>query len=251
MAPNHSCLIRKLVALGSRFHPENRGFLHLKSCQVGCRQKDIYCRRPQLPSAARRACSLWHVRRSCQGCPQGTLDHPGTVNAKLMVKIDRRRRFRVGVGMILKRLIVLCSVSLLTSGCSHMFRGPGQYASLRTSSRTDRATDVVIPGTLTAEVSGQRGRSVDPLTVLQHSTAASVNQQNLQPSGAIKPALAIDRSQRAAGLSATLEPTSTASLRTAEGTGPRSSTENYDRIATMNRILKRGQDVAQTICTAC
>jgi hypothetical protein len=159
--------------------------------------------------------------------------------------------------MVLKRVIVVCSITMLMGGCSHLLRGPEQYASLSPVRRTDRAggtdriADVVIPGTLTTRSLSQHGGGIDPLAVLQRRVSAKADQESLRVDKLTERPLAANPSQKAARLPNAPEPTSTASLHTLNGDSARYPTENYDREATMDRLVKGGQEAAKPICTGC
>lgn len=159
--------------------------------------------------------------------------------------------------MVLTRVITFCSISMLIGGCSHLLREPAQYASIPSTSITDKVggtimgADVVIPGTSTIRSFSQRGRSIDPLSVLQRSASAYVDREKLRMDKLTERPSPFDPSQKAARFQSTLEPTSTASLHTLDKGAIRYPSENYDRQATMNRLVKGGQDAAKPICIGC
>jgi hypothetical protein len=159
--------------------------------------------------------------------------------------------------MVLKRVIVICSISMLMGGCSHLLIGPGHYASLPPVSGpervgdTPRISEVVIPGTLTTQPSSAPGRGVNPLAVLQRSVSVKADQESLRVGKPTERHLLTNRSEKAGLSPSTLEPTSTASLQALDKGAAQYPTENYDREATMNRLMKGGQEAAKSICNGC
>jgi len=52
--------------------------------------------------------------------------------------------------------------------------------------------------------------------------------------------------------SGALEPTATNSLSSGEAPSrPKTQSENYDRVGTMNRLVKDGKEAAKPICSGC
>src|SRR3954452_15001313 len=91
--------------------------------------------------------------------------------------------------MALKRMIVICSASMLMGGCSHLLSGAAQYTALSLATEADRLDDVVTPGTLTTRASSRRGSGVDPGAALQQSVRARAGWESLQLHGLTEPAL--------------------------------------------------------------
>jgi hypothetical protein len=153
--------------------------------------------------------------------------------------------------MVLKRVIVVCSISMLMGGCSHLFREPGQYASLPPVAGADRFADVVIPGTLTTQPSSTRGRGVDPLVVLRQSVSVKADRESLRVDRLTERPLLTNSSAKAAQPPIAPEPTSTASLQALDKGATPYPSQNYDRQATMDRLVKGGQEAAKPVCSGC
>ena len=156
-----------------------------------------------------------------------------------------------GLAVALKRIIVLCSVSMLMGGCSNLMRGSGQYASLPAVSTIGRVPDVVIPGTPIAQRSSQHGRGTDPLVVLQRTASAKADHKNAQVPIQNERAASVNQPRTTARSPSAAEPTSTASIHNGDKSAAQHPAESYDRDVAMDRLVKGGQTAAKPICTGC
>ena len=156
--------------------------------------------------------------------------------------------------MTLLRVVVSCSVLLCMGGCSHLLSVPTQYSSLPALNSPavvpdEALTPVDVPGRLLAIPSRGHGANVEPFAVLQRSATARSGWKELRPDELTKPALIARRSNK--GLSG--EPASTASLPEAgkSATSGQTAFQNYDREATMDDLVRGGQNAAKPICLGC
>jgi hypothetical protein len=143
--------------------------------------------------------------------------------------------------MILKRMVILCSLSTLMGGCSEFFKAPVRYASLLPTRLTSKIPDVVIPGTLLARSSGRYISAVDPSAELQRTASEKVDHANRANS----------RAQTTTRKAIRLEPESTASLDNSSNHASRRATDNHGNPANMDRLVKAGQAAAKPICSGC
>ena len=163
--------------------------------------------------------------------------------------------------MLVTRAIVSCALLLSISGCSHLFRGPAQYASF------PLVDDASLPQADAPDSGGsaverpphrQRSRSgtgtgVDPVAALQRSIYARAAWEQLNPTDLSDASGSVAARGRRPSLAGTLEPTATNSL--VSGETPlglaQTKSDNYDREATMSRLLKGGEEAAKPICRGC
>ena len=143
--------------------------------------------------------------------------------------------------MVLKRIVILCTLSMLMGGCSELFRAPVRYASLPPARLTGKIPDVVIPGTLLARPSGRYISTVDPSAELRRTASTKVDQSNLANS----------RAQKTTQQSTRPEPESTASFDNSDDHASRGATDHHGNPANMDRLVKAGQAAAKPICSRC
>lgn len=163
--------------------------------------------------------------------------------------------------MWVTRAIVSCVLLLSTGGCSQLFREPTQYASLPQAEGVSmRRVEAPDSGGADGEASRhmQRSRSgsgvgVDPHTALERSIHARTTWKRLEPTDLTKPPAIVSARGRLPTLAGSPDPTATNSLPSAQkpSTAAHTNSDNYDREATMNRLVKGGEEAAKPICKGC
>jgi hypothetical protein len=153
--------------------------------------------------------------------------------------------------MALKPMVALCSVLLLTGGCSQLIRAPERYASLAPVRPLGKIDDVVIPGTMLKRPSSRHSRAVDPDVELRHSPSLTAEQAALSVEASAIAESANNRPPRNADRTAMPEPDSTASLDNSNRGTTRRNSESRFNPAIMDRLVKAGQAAAKPICTGC
>lgn len=166
-----------------------------------------------------------------------------------------------GRTMFVTRAIVSCALLLSMSGCSHLFRRPAQYTSLPQAgdASLSQAEAYGIAGSAEETTRNTRrlhtriSTGVDPLAALQRSIYARAAWEQLNPTDLTNASGSVASRGRGPTPDGALEPTATNSLlsaRTPSGLAQTKS-ENYDREATMSRLLKDGEEAAKPICLGC
>ena len=143
--------------------------------------------------------------------------------------------------MFLARVAVGCAAFILISGCSVLFKGSGQYASLPrhavagTLLSLDKRSKAA-PKRIVAPPFREQGGGIDPIAALRRSQAARLGWEELHPIGLGEVPL-------------------TSRLRSgaeeAAGASHPPNDAGYNRQARMSRLLEEGLKAAKPICAGC
>ena len=144
--------------------------------------------------------------------------------------------------MLIARVAAGCAALILISGCSVLFKGSGQYASLPRHpvagtllflNKGPKAT----PRRLAASSSREQGASVDPFAALKRSQAARLGWEKFRPGDLYENALRVAH-EKEGGI--------------VEFTPPKPYVvPEYDRGAVARRLEQEGREAAKSICAGC
>lgn len=167
---------------------------------------------------------------------------------------------------MVKRIAALGAVLLTVSACSRLPTAPTAYSALPPVTLSNAAAplatsavpaeidvalaQVVIPGTLKRSVAESGTRGVNPTTVLEASMRTHMAWELLRPADLLKPPALVARSV-AADVAETGATSVTKDPGTSKPTSVAAVALIYDREATMDRLVKGGQDAAKAICSGC
>lgn len=152
------------------------------------------------------------------------------------------------------RLIMSCTLLLFVSGCAQLLKGPAQYASLPETDVSDQSPSLsATPRRVEPSRARRQEAGINPSAALQQSIDERAKWKRLAPADLTSHQSVLSaRDQKTPSLE-TQDPASTNSLKNKKETdNPAAGTSNdYDREATMNRLVKGGQDAARAICNRC
>ena len=154
--------------------------------------------------------------------------------------------------MFLGRMLAICSALMLMSGCSHLFRGPAEYASLPQTGLGDPGRSVVSHSEKPA-VPRRFDVGVNPFATLQRSAVAR-SKWEAEPSPSYSPeSTSPSAGTKRGGLADLSEPVVPASLPGVNtGAGyAQTTSQNYDGEIIMSGLFNEGTKAAKPICVHC
>lgn len=152
------------------------------------------------------------------------------------------------------RLTLGCTLLLFVSGCAQLLKGPAQYASLPETDVSDQSLSLTAtPRRVEPSRARRQEAGINPSAALQQSIDERAKWKRLAPADLTSHQSVLSRRDQKTPPLEKRDPTSTNSLKTAKETdSPAAEKSNdYDREATMNRLVKGGQDAARAICNRC
>ena len=156
--------------------------------------------------------------------------------------------------MFLGRILAICSALMLVSGCSHLFRGPAQYASLpQTEAMEGDPGRSAAPHSEKPAVSRRFDVGVNPFATLQRSAVAR-SKWEAEPSPSYSPeSPSPSAGTKRGGLVDLSEPVVTASLTgvNKDGVSAQAASQNYDGETVMSHLFNEGTKAAKPICVYC